>query len=121
LKVLLRYLGALVVLLIGVMAVSYLQYRFDQSDIQHAVGAVRQARPPGLAGKTIEEGVASYYQIAPEAISWVPEIQSKLKGTVLVKALPPQGPGKFIWQVDLVHFSIQPMSPEAEGLSKTGH
>lgn len=117
-KSLLKYLGAAAVVILGVVSVSYLQYRFDQSDLRHAVGAVRFARPLGPNDATLEEKVAQSFQTRPDLISWQPEIESKMHGTVLVKALPPHGGGNLIWKVDLVRMSVVPITPEAEVFGK---
>ena len=113
-----KYLGALTVVLLGVVSVSYLQYRFDQSDLKHAIAAVRFAHPDGPKGPFLEEKVANAFQTRPDLISWEPQIESKVQGTVRVKALPPQGGGNLIWKVDLVRMSVVPITPEAEALGK---
>ncbi|MCC7343347.1 MAG: hypothetical protein IT573_00310 [Deltaproteobacteria bacterium] len=118
-KSLFKYIGAAAVVILGVVSVSYLQHRFDQSDLRHAVGAVRFARPQGPQGATLEEQVAYKFQTRPELISWEPQLESKLEGTVLVRALPPQGGENLIWKVDLVRMSVVPITPEAEAFSKT--
>ena len=118
-KFLLRYIGAIAVLVLGVMSVSYLQYRFDQSDVKHAVAAVRMAHPSGSQGPTLEDRVAQSFGVKPDLISWQPEIESKTRGTVLVRALPPQGGGNLIWKVDLVRLSVVPITPEAQAYSNT--
>jgi len=106
-----------VVVLFGILSVSYLQYRFDQSDLRHAVAAVRLARPGGAQDTTLEEKVAQQFGVKPDLVSWEPQIESKVKGTVLVKALPPQGGGNLIWKVDLVRLSVVPITPEAQAYS----
>ncbi|MFO1462610.1 MAG: hypothetical protein U1F66_02460 [bacterium] len=116
-KSLLRYVGAVAVVLLGVMSVSYLQFRFDQSDLKHSVAAVRLARPAGPQGASLEELVARQFGVRPDLISWEPQLESKVKGTVLVKALPPQGGGNLIWKVDLVRLSVVPITPEAQAYS----
>ncbi|MCE9624101.1 MAG: hypothetical protein K8R69_01410 [Deltaproteobacteria bacterium] len=101
------------------MSVSYLQYRFDMSDVKHAVAAVRSARPGGAQDQPLEEKVAKAFGVKPDLISWQPEIESKMRGTVLVRALPPQGGGNLIWKVDLVRLSVVPITPEAQAYSNT--
>ncbi len=113
----LQYAVGVVLILAGVLAVSYLQDRFDQSDINHAVMAVRAARPLGGGDKTLEEKAAAFFQVPADRISWAPEIESKLKGTVKVRVLPPQGGGNWVYQVDLVRMSVTPLTPEAAALS----
>lgn len=103
---------------LGVMAVSYLQHRFDRSDIQHAVDAVRMTRPQGPEGNTLEEMVATRYGVSRERIFWVPEIESKIKGTVKVKASVPDSKDILEWRVDLVRFQVFPVSPAARDLPK---
>ena len=117
-KLFLRYLGAAAVLVMGVFSIGYLQYRFDSSDLQHAVSAVRVARPLGAQDAPLEEKVASYFGVTPDRIFWQPEIESKWRGTVKVKAIPPQGGGNLIWRVDLVRLSVMPITPEAMEFSK---
>lgn len=111
-----QYLGAAIVVLVGVLSVSYLQHRFDQSDLKHAVNAVRLTRPEGPQASTLEEKVAQHFQVAPERLFWEPHLESKVKGTVQVKAIPPQGGGNLIWEVDLVRMNVAPVTPEAKSL-----
>ena len=118
-KSIFKYLGAAAAVLLGVVSVSYLQYRFDQSDLRHAVGAVRAARPLGPSDATLEEKVAKNFNTRPDLISWEPQIESKVQGTVLVRALPPQGGGNLIWKVDLVRLSVVPITPEAQAYGQT--
>jgi hypothetical protein len=92
------------------MAVSYLQFRFDQSDIKHAVAVVREMRPKGP--ETIEELVSRSYHIPPQQIQWEPKIESKWEGTVVIRATTPQGEGNLAWKVDLVRYSVIPINLE---------
>jgi hypothetical protein len=116
LKSLVRYLGAAIVVVAGILSVSYLQHRFDQSDLRHAVNAVRLAKPEGPASATLEEKVAQHFKVAPDRLFWEPQLESKVQGTVLVKAVPPQGGSNLIWEVDLVRMSVAPFTPEAKNL-----
>lgn len=106
-------------LAIGVMTVSYVQYRFDQSDIKHAVNAVRYARPGGSTRPPLEDVLAQHFGVVPAAISWEPHIESKVKGTVQVRARLAQAPSDFIWEVDLVRFSVKPLSENAKLLTQS--
>lgn len=115
-KFMLRYLGAAVVVIAGILSVSYLQHRFDQSDLRHAVNAVRLARPEGPQAPTLEEKVASHFQVASDRLFWEPSLESKIQGTVRVKAVPPQGGGNLIWEVDLVRMNVVPVTAEAKTL-----
>jgi len=118
LKNIARYLLGGLILAAGVLTVSYLQYRFDQSDIRNAVNAVRSTRSGGPQQGSLEERLSQRFGIAPESISWQPRIESKLKGTVQVRALLPQGPNDLIWEVDLVRYSVQPVTESAKTISK---
>ncbi|HEX5035047.1 MAG TPA: hypothetical protein VFW62_11235 [bacterium] len=111
-----QYLGALVVVVVGILSVSYLQHRFDQSDLRHAVNAVRLTKPEGPQASTLEEKVAQHFQVAPDRLFWEPRLESKVQGTVLVKAVPPQGGSNLVWEVDLVRMSVIPVTPEAKSL-----
>lgn len=102
----------------GILAITYLQFRFDQSDLKNAVGAVRLARPGGHDDSTLEEKIQKKYGVRPDLISWIPEIESKITGKVKVRALLPQGDKNLIYQVDLVRLSVNPLTPEAEELSQ---
>ena len=111
-----QYLGALTVVIVGILSVSYLQHRFDQSDLRYAVNAVRLTKPEGPQAPTLEEKVAKHFQVAPDRLFWEPQLESKIQGKVLVKAVPPQGGGNLIWEVDLVRMSVAPVTPEAKSL-----
>ncbi len=113
----LKYFFALLLMLVAVMSVSYLQHRFDASDINHAVAAVRAARPLGPQDKTIEEKISAIYHISPEQISWIPTLESKVRGIVSVKVLLPSGDQNLIYHVDLVRLAVLPQSTEAQSLS----
>lgn len=117
-KLVFKYLLGFLILVVGIFTVSYLQYRFDQSDLKHAVAAVREARPTGPHGPTLEEALARSLAIPADRISWVPTIDSKFKGTVVVQALIPQGGANLYWEVDLVRFSVKPITLEAERVSQ---
>ncbi|HCU23495.1 MAG TPA: hypothetical protein DF383_00645, partial [Deltaproteobacteria bacterium] len=67
---------------------------------------------------TLEEKVAARYGVSPEKVFWVSEIESKWKGSVRVKALPPPGrDDNLVWMVDLVRWNVVPLSPEAKEIS----
>ena len=72
----LRMTLAALVLISGILLVSFMQFRFDQSDLRHAVEAV-QARVPGALGCRAE-------------------ILSRVKGEIRVSC---QGR---VWAVDVV-------------------
>ena len=114
----LKIIGVALVLVLGVLAVSYLQYRFDRSDIQHAVDAVRMTRPQGPRGKTLEQVLSERHGVPVERIFWRPEFESKLKGTVRVKAQLPENSEHLEWQVDLVRFQVMPLTPAARALGQ---
>lgn len=116
-KRVLQFIFAVVIIILGVMSVSYLQHRFDRSDVKHAVQAVQTARPLGATSPMILEEVAAYYQVAPEEVLWDAVIESKTQGVVTVKAFGPQGRnGGFVWQVDLVRFNVIPVNQAAQEL-----
>ena len=119
LRKLLQYAVGGILILLGVLGIAYLQHRFDQSDINHAVSAVRLARPLGAGDKTLEEKAAAFFKVPVDHISWAPEIESKFMGTVKVRMVPPQGGGNWVYQVDLVRMSVTPLTPEATALSHT--
>ena len=116
-KNILKYFFALLLMLIAVLSVSYLQHRFDASDINHAVAAVKAARPLGPQDKTIEEKISAIYHVHPEQISWVPTLESKTRGIVSVKVLLPSGDQNLVYQVDLVRLAVLPRNTEAQNLS----
>lgn len=115
-KRILQILGVLIVLVVGILSVSYLQHRFDQSDLRHAVNAVRMTQAGGPEGPTLEEKLAKEYDVKPEVIQWQPILESKVQGIVTVKALVPGQAEPLVWQVDLVRFQISPQSPKAKQL-----
>jgi hypothetical protein len=114
----LKIFGAVVVLILGVAAVHYLQFRFDRSDIEHAVQAVRATRPGGPQGATIEEQIGARYGVPAPNIRWFSEIESKARGIVEVRAKVPGSQDELIWRVDLVRFSVSPATPAAEQIGK---
>ena len=115
-KIFLKMLGAATVLVLGVFAVSYLQHRFDRADLRQAVEAVQQTRPAGPQGPTLPEMLAERYGVGVQRIGWLPEIESKTRGLVRVRAVLPQDQEPLVWQVDLVRFNVLPVSPAARGL-----
>lgn len=115
-KWILQVMGVLAVLILGILSVSYLQHRFDQSDLKHAVEAVRLTQPTRGGGKSLEQLLAEHYQVKAEAIRWDPELESKVKGIVRVQAQVPGVSDSLVWQVDLVRFSIQPESQAAKDI-----
>lgn len=117
-KNILRIFAAATVIVLGVAAVGYLQYRFDRSDLEHAVQAVRVSRPEGPMGKTLEEILADRYEVSREQIFWVPRLESKFRGTVVVEAFISGKKKNLLWKVDLVRFNIVPISSEAKALEK---
>lgn len=114
----LKILGAAAVLVLGVIAVNYLQFRFDRSDVEHAVLAVRASRPEGPQGLTIEEQIGARYGIPVTSIQWFSEFESKTKGLVVVRAKVPGVGDDLSWRVDLVRFNVLPMSSRAEQIGK---
>lgn len=112
----LQIFGVLIVLVVGILSVSYLQHRFDQSDLRHAVNAVRLTQAGGPEGLTLEEKLAQHYNVKVETIQWQPNLESKVQGIVTVQALIPGQAEPLVWQVDLVRFQISPQSPEAKNL-----
>jgi hypothetical protein len=117
-KKIIKIFVSLCIVIAGVLTVSYLQYRFDRSDLKHAVQAVREIRPSGPEGDTLEAEVARVYGVSKEAIQWVPEIESKTQGKVWVRAVLSGRDTELLWQVDLVRFSVIPISPAAKSLGK---
>ena len=85
-KIFIKYLGAATVLVLGILAVGYLQYRFDKADLKNAIHAVRASRIGGPSDAPLELKLAQKYGIEPEKIFWVPKIESKVQGTVVVPA-----------------------------------
>lgn len=116
-KILSLVAGGLVVI-IGVVAVSYLQHRFDQSDLRHAVKVVKAARPQGPQGPSIDERLQAKYQVLPDQVGWEPKIESKTQGIVAVHAKVPGSPDKLLWEVDLVRFNVRPVSPASIAIGK---
>jgi len=101
------------------MTLSYLDHRFDESDIRRAVGAVRLSRPLGPQDASIEEKAAKYLGVDLASLLWVPNFESKVKGTVMVTVVPPVGQSGLSYHADLVRLTVTPATPEAERLSKT--
>jgi hypothetical protein len=112
-KKVLKIFGAATVLVLGVITIRYLQFRFDRSDIEHAVLAVRSAKPEGRQGPTIEEKISDRYGVATVNIQWFSEIESKTQGIVRVQAKVPGSSDDLSWRVDLVRFNITPATPKA--------
>lgn len=106
-------------LAIGILTITYLQFRFDQADLKNAVAAVRLAKPGGEADSTIEEKIQKKYGVAADRISWVPRIESKFRGTVAVEAALPGRNPNLVYQVDLVRLTVQPLTEEARELSRS--
>lgn len=113
----LKIFGAATVLVLGVLAIHYLQFRFDRSDVEHAVGAVRQTRPGGPGDSTLEQKISQKYGVAPDQVLWLSEIKSKTQGTVAVKAEIPGSDDDLSWEVDLVRFLVTPLSEPAKSLA----
>ena len=80
-KLIIRYLAGCVVLLIGVLAVSYMQNRFDEADVKKALKAVELK--------------------FPEARSCQAQIRSRFRGEVEVRC------ENQIWVVDVVRGKIE--------------
>lgn len=118
-KSFLKILCAAAVLVLGVIAINYLQFRFDRSDIEHAVQAVRLTRPDGPQGPTLEEKISTRYGVPPVQIRWYSEIESKTQGIIKVHAGVPGSPDSLSWQVDLVRFNIIPLTPPTEQIGKS--
>lgn len=114
----LRYLAIGLGLAVGLLTITYLQFRFDQADLKNAVEAVRLTKPGGKADSTIEEKIQKKYKVAPDRISWVPRIESKFRGTVVVQAALPEGNPNLIYKVDLVRLAVIPITEEARELSR---
>jgi hypothetical protein len=117
-KKILQIIGVIAVTAIGILSISYLQHRFDQSDLRHAVQAVRTAHPGG-AGMNLEQRIGQVYGVTPEEIQWDPRLESKIKGIVRVQAHVPQHSDELVWNVDLVRFQVTPLSKKAHALSPT--
>lgn len=125
-KKILQFTVGIFILIAGVFGVSYLQYRFDRSDVQHAIQAVQTARPIASEDATIIEKIALSYQVDPNSIIWSSKIQSKTQGIVMVSALVPSRPSidenkknhEFLWQVDLVRFQVIPVNEKAKSLGE---
>ena len=115
-KKVLQVFGIVAVTAIGIMAISYLQHRFDQSDLRHAVQAVRAARPDN-SGMTLEQMIVKTYGETSENIRWDPTLESKIKGVVRVQAHLPRHSDELVWTVDLVRFQVVPQSEKAKALS----
>ncbi len=116
-KKILSTFAAIFVLLSTTLVVSYLQHRFDSSDLKHAVSAVQASRPQGGDGPVLIDLLAQRYGVAPQDISWNPQIDSKIAGLVTVQAQLPGSSEIFTWQVDLVRFQIHPLSSAAQALA----
>ena len=112
----LKILGAAAILVLGVIAVNYLQFRFDRSDVEHAVQAVRATRTGGPEDLTLEEKISRQYGVPAGRIFWLSEIESKTKGMVKVQAKVPGTDDDLSWRVDLVRFNISPISDRARDL-----
>ncbi len=110
----------MLILVTGVLTLSYMQFRFDQSDVKHAIETVRLTRLPSVNNSTLEELTIRHYGLPSNQIIWEAVIKSKWKGTVLVKALKPNREGNLVWEVDLsrILVIVQPsiISPTFIGL-----
>ncbi len=115
-KTILKGFGAVLVIVVGVLSVSYLQHRFDQSDIKHALQAVRMTQPKGADSLPLEQALAEHYGVPIEKIQWSPLLESKVKGIVQIEAKIPGVTEPLLWQVDLVRFQILPQSAAAKEL-----
>lgn len=115
-KKILQIFGIVAVTAIGILSISYLQHRFDQSDLRHAVQAVRTTHP-GNGEMNLEQWVSQVYGVSPEEIQWEPSLKSKIKGIVRVQARVPRHSDELVWNVDLVRFQVTPLSPKAQALS----
>jgi len=113
-----RYVLTALMLAIGAAVIFYTQFRFDRSDLDHAVNAVRTARPGGHQDLTLEEKIHQNFGVPIETIGWVPEIASKLEGKVNVRVLLPKNTPDMVFQVDLVRMAVAPMTPAAAALSE---
>jgi len=111
-------LGAATVIVLGVVAVSYLQHRFDVADLKNAVKAVQTSRPLGPQGPTLVEELSQRYGVQPQSISWIPQIESKVQGTVQVQAVVPGREELLVWKVDLVRYRVMPASSGASELGQ---
>lgn len=95
-----------------ILASSYLWYRFDQSDIRHAIEGVKSWPANKQKTQTWEELVSQYYKVEPHEVSWQAKIDSRTQGTLIVHAFHPDKEGEFIWKVQLVWavISVEPTS-----------
>ena len=102
------------VLSLGIFAISYLQYRFDQSDLKHALAAVRLNKSLGPEDLSLEQKIASHYQVPIDSITWLAHIESKVRGFVRVEAKVVNVSDLLNWDVDLVRFQVIPVSEMAK-------
>ncbi len=116
-KKVLSTFAAVLVLLSTTLVVSYLQHRFDNSDLKHAVSAVQSSRPQGSGGLVLIDLLSKRYGVSPQEILWNSQIDSKIAGLVTVQAQLPRVTEPLTWQVDLVRFQIHPVSSAAQALA----
>lgn len=113
---LLRYGAVAMVFIAGYLAMTYMQHRFDSSDLQKAIDAVRLAHPAAESPTTIEERLAKELGVSTRELSWEAEWKSKFWGTVFIHARAPQHDDEFIWTVDLARQTVMPVSEASKNL-----
>ena len=94
----------------------YMQQRFDHADLRKAIAAVREARPFGTDHSTIEARLSQKLGVSAETITWKTQIESKWRGTVLVKARVPGRSESYVWKVDLARQAVIPHSDAAKAI-----
>lgn len=82
--ILLRWIGGLLVLIVGILTVSYLQGRFDEGDLKKAILVVQEK--------------------IPDAKNCEGEVVSRFRGRVRVKCWRNNQAEE--WVVDLIHAKI---------------
>lgn len=104
------FIGAALIALL-VVALNWLQGRFDNSDLEKATKVVSHYRPAG--GTALSSAIARRHPGVPEShISWSSEILSGCLGHVRVTALVPaedgHPPAEYSFDVDLNGPSVHP-------------
>ncbi|MBI3074084.1 MAG: hypothetical protein HYY84_18395 [Deltaproteobacteria bacterium] len=101
--------AALIVL--SLVSVNFLEARFDRADLDRAGMLVRNHRPAGAEGRTLEEAlIAKFGNTATGELIWSAELKSSCAGIVRVTARVPTAGGlsEYAWDVLVTESRIHP-------------
>lgn len=117
-KLIIKIFLAATVLVIGMASIGYLQHRFDRADLKNALEAVQLSHPQGPEGPILLDLIEERLGVSPSQVIWVPRIESKLKGLMMVEAHYDAEKPPLKWQVDLVRYRVIPITEEAKALGE---